>query len=165
MKGKYTDLQLTMVQILEDKGISMHDELNQSVVLGRDFINITRSSGTSRERTLKTFSVKIDEMFEQIVLKDHVCNSGFDSNNGVYHWWSYTHDIVENYQVIDNQMHYSEIKKVVGMDSLDSEDSKLIDSDQSTAVYELPEGYKITDGIFCFSDFTHRKASIYNKSI
>ena len=162
MKGKFTDLQLTMVQILEDKRIFMNDESNESIFLGCDFVSITRLSGIAQDRTLKTVSVRIDEMVQQIVIEDNVRHMGFDSNDGVYHCWKYTQDVVENYQVINNQMYYSETKKAFSEDSLDGGESKLIDSNQSTAVYELPEGYKITDGI---SVFEHRKDSIHNKQI
>ena len=106
MKGKFTDLQLTMVQILEDKRIFMNDESNESIFLGSDFVSITRLSGIAQDRTLKTVSVRIDEMVQQIVIEDNVRHMGFDSNDGVYHCWKYTQDVVENYQVINNQMYY-----------------------------------------------------------
>lgn len=155
MKEGGTDLaglQLTMMHILEDKGVC----LGCAFVDGTS-ISVVEEKFGSAWNSNKEYSVSIDEENKTISINTRYClvegirPLEFDENET--RWWESREKVSETYQIIDGKMQYSKIVQQEGSveDSLGGGVPGGFHTDEETVIYELPVGYKITDGIRVFT--------------
>lgn len=164
-----TDLQLTMALILDDKGISLEEQRGKQVTIDTNSISVEeRKYGSDWNSTTKC-SVSIDEEAQTISITSNSCLAEgitpLAFADGLYRWHEIRQNIDETYQLFDGKVQYSKITRRRGSreDDLGGGVPGEVHIDEETATYELPEGYRITDGIGVFSN--QRVVKEHKKSV
>lgn len=161
MDQKITDLQLTMALILEERGARLGENPEKLFSAGADSISIVNTENGRNWRSRTEYFVSIDEKSNTISIDTIACvedvntiagfKEGMDKNG--ISWWQTTTRTNERYQIIDGQMQYLKMvsRENSKSNSLDEGVSGSSHTDTETVIYELPAGYKITDGISAFT--------------
>lgn len=153
------DLQILMMQILEEKGVSLE---KGDVNISDSSIEVTKTFDSETSYHSKTDMVSVDLAQEMIRIdsyshdKDdiHPWAPGSDETE----WFDMARSTQETYQIKNGKMNYKKISTFDASktDSMGGGVPGSNDYKEISEEYELPEGYKITDGI---SVFTNGKAS------
>ena len=144
-----TEAQLTMSLILEERGVKISEVDSADLHINPNCI-VVRGRGV-------TDYVYLFEDDNTIVVGKTIISSqdlGMSSyNRGVLHWRDTETEITETWSVVDGFMQYK--KATVETDCIENEDggNRLSDYDRKEefATYQLPTGYKRTDGISAFT--------------
>ena len=153
-----TDLQLTMALILNDRGISLEEQRGKRVTIDTNSIRIKKKKYGSDWHSTTRCSVSIDEEAQTISITSNSCLAegitplAFDES--LNRWHEIRKNIDETYQIFDGKVQYSKTTRCRGSreDDLGGGVPGEVHIDEETATYELPDGYRITDGIGVFSN-------------
>lgn len=153
-----TDLQLTMALILNDRGISLEEQRGKRVTIDTNSISVEEKKYGSDWHSTTRCSVSIDEEAQTISITSNSCLAegitplAFDES--LNRWHEIRKNIDETYQIFDGKVQYSKTTRCRGSreDDLGGGVPGEVHIDEETATYELPDGYRITDGIGVFSN-------------
>lgn len=153
-----TDLQLTMALILNDRGISLEEQSGKQVTIDTNSISVEEKKYGSDWHSTTRCSVSIDEEAQTISITSNSCLAEgitpLAFYDGLYRWHEIRQNIDETYQIFDGKVQYSKTTRRRGSreDDLGGGVPGEVLIDEETATYELPDGYRITDGIGVFSN-------------
>lgn len=146
-----TDLQRTMVCILYKNGVKLEDCSPASVTINDRSIGVRISESDNGWNSTKEWLVSVSPETQMILITNMEERSSFlgFGNDGSLGWFNHT---TQMYQIVDGVMRLTTTVQQ-GESTRDFLGGRVdnLSTDTQTDFFELPEGYKITDGIDAFA--------------